>query len=50
MEEIENPIEDYASYFKELHARNVSAYFEDLVKRSQIDEQLNIQTISEYVN
>jgi hypothetical protein len=47
MEEIENPIEDYASYFKELHARNVSAYFEDLVKRSQIDEQLNIQTISE---
>ena len=47
MPEFDEPIEDYASFFKDEHARNVTEYFEDLVRTSGVDEQLNIETIAE---
>jgi hypothetical protein len=47
MNEFDEPVKDYVGYFKELHARNVSEYFENLVRVSQVDEPANIQTVSE---
>jgi hypothetical protein len=43
----DEPLNDYASYFKDQHARNVSEYFEELVRISQVDEQANIKTVGE---
>jgi hypothetical protein len=40
MPEFDEPIEDYASFFKDEHARNVTEHFEDLVRSSGVDEQL----------
>ena len=47
MPEFDEPIEDYASFFKDEHARNVTEHFEDLVRSSGVDEQLNIETMTE---
>ena len=47
MPEFDEPIDDYVSFFKDAHERTVSEYFEDLVRTSGVDEQLNIQTIEE---
>jgi hypothetical protein len=33
--------------FKDAHARNTSEYFEDLVRRSRVDERANIKTVKE---
>jgi hypothetical protein len=47
MLDYDEPVKDYQSYFKELHERNTSEFFEDLVRQSKVDEQLNINTIQE---
>ena len=47
MQEIDDPIEDYANYFKEQHQRTVNEYFESLVRNSQVDERQNVQTVAE---
>ena len=47
MPEFDEPIEDYESFFRDEHARNVTEYFEDLVRESGVDEQLNIETVAE---
>lgn len=48
MPEFDEPIDDYASFFKDEHARNVTDHFEDLVRSSGVDEQLNIETMTEF--
>lgn len=47
IEDIHEPVENYKSFFKDAHARNTTALFEDLVKKSAVDETANIQTIKE---
>ena len=47
MPEFDEPIEDYASFFRDEHARNVTEHFEDLVRASGVDEQLNIEIVAE---
>ena len=47
MPEFDEPIEDYASFFKDEHSRNVTEHFEALVRSSGVDEQLNIETMTE---
>lgn len=47
IEDIHEPIESYKSFFKDAHARNTTALFEDLVKKSVVDEAANIQTVKE---
>jgi hypothetical protein len=50
MPEFDEPIDDYAAFFKDEHERNVSEYFEQLVKTAGIDEQKNIETVAELQN
>ena len=45
MEDILEPLESYKTYFKETHARNTSEYFDELVRRSGVNEQDNIKTV-----
>ena len=47
IEDIHEPVENYKSFFKDAHARNATAFFEDLVKKSAVDEAANIQTVKE---
>lgn len=47
IEDIHEPVENYKSFFKDAHARNTTALFEDLVKKSAVDEATNIQTVKE---
>jgi hypothetical protein len=47
MPEFDEPIEDYASFFRDEHARNVAEHFEELVRASGVDEQLNIEIVAE---
>ena len=47
MPEFDEPIEDYTSFFRDEHARNVTEHFEDLVRASGVDEQLNIEIVAE---
>ncbi len=44
---IYEPITEYEKIYKELHAKNVSEYFEVLVEKSGVDEQENIETVKE---
>lgn len=43
----DEPVKDYASHFKDLHATNVSEYFEELVRASKVDEKQNVKTVAE---
>jgi hypothetical protein len=43
----DEPVKDYSGYLKDVHARNVSEFFEELVRASQVDERENIETVSE---
>ena len=47
IEDINQPIENYKSFFKDSHARNTAAFFEELVKKSAVDEFANIQTVKQ---
>ena len=45
---IYNPVEDYQKKFKELHAENTKNFFEELVKTSGVDIELNKKTVEQY--
>ena len=45
IEDIHEPLENYNAFFKDAHARNTEAFFEDLLKTSGVDEAANIQSI-----
>ncbi|MBU6213922.1 MAG: hypothetical protein KGP01_05720 [Actinomycetales bacterium] len=47
MEDIASPVDEYAAYFADAHARNVSEYFEALVQRAGVDERANIATVAQ---
>lgn len=47
IDDVHEPLEQYAAYFKTAHVNNTSDFFEDLVRRSCIDEDANIQTVQE---
>jgi hypothetical protein len=47
IEDIHEPVGNYKSFFKDAHARNTAAFFEDLVNKSAVDEAANIQTVKE---
>ena len=47
IEDILEPVGLFKSTFKEAHARNTSDFFEDLVRKSGVDEQANIKTVQE---
>jgi hypothetical protein len=46
-EDIIEPLELYRTSLKEAHARYVSEYFEDLARRSCVDESANARTVAE---
>ncbi len=41
------PLEQFSSHFKTAHVNNTSDFFEDLVRRSGVDENANIKTVQE---
>lgn len=45
IEDIHEPLENYNAFFKDAHARNTAAFFEDLVNTSGVDEAANIQCV-----
>ncbi|MDD4077410.1 MAG: hypothetical protein PHT03_05485 [Bacilli bacterium] len=47
IDNIYEPLDLYKNQYQEEHARNVQAFFEDLIKQSGIDEQENIDTVKE---
>lgn len=47
IEDILEPVGNYKSFFKDTHARNTAAFFEELVNKSAVDECANIQTVKE---
>lgn len=47
IEDIHEPVELYRTVFKDAHARNTSEYFEDLVRKSSVDEVANVMTVKE---
>ncbi|NNG23733.1 MAG1210 family protein [Telluria aromaticivorans] len=47
IDDVHEPLEQYASYFKTAHVTNTSEFFEDLVRRSGVDENANIQTVGQ---
>jgi hypothetical protein len=46
-DDILEPVDLYRTVLKDAHARNVSEFFEDLVKRSGVDGQANAKTVEE---
>lgn len=46
IDDIHEPLELYKSKFKDLHSKNVSEFFEELVKKSAVDEEANKLTIN----
>lgn len=44
---IYEPINEFDSKYRDLHAKNVSNYFENLVKESGVNEEENIETVKE---
>lgn len=47
MPDLDEPLSDYVNYYRELHEKNVSEFFESLVKQANIDEDFNRKTIVE---
>ncbi len=47
IDDIHEPVESYRTVFREAHARNTSEYFEDLLRKSGVDEQANAKTVGE---
>lgn len=47
IDDVHEPLAQYSSYFKTAHASNTSDFFEDLVRRSGVDENANITTVRE---
>jgi hypothetical protein len=46
LNDITDPLADYSEQFKELHAQNVSEYFEQLVETAEVDAEANRATIA----
>ncbi|WP_426321857.1 MAG1210 family protein [Pseudoduganella sp. R-43] len=47
IDDVHEPLEQYSSQFKTAHVQNTSDFFEDLVRRSGVDENANIKTVQE---
>lgn len=47
MEDFDDPVGDWSSHFRDLHAKLVGEHFEKLVVRSGVDEQQNVRTVAE---
>lgn len=47
IDDVHEPLEQYSSVFKTAHVNNTSDFFEDLVRRSGVDENANIKTVQE---
>jgi hypothetical protein len=45
--DVHEPLEQFSSHFKTAHVNNTSDFFEDLVRRSGVDENANIKTVQE---
>jgi hypothetical protein len=47
MVDLDEPLNDYVSFLRDEHQRNVSEYFENMVDVAGIDEHENIKTVAE---
>lgn len=47
IDDVHEPLGQFASHFKAAHVEHTSDFFEDLVRRSGVDENANIQTVRE---
>ena len=45
IEDVHEPVELFKTVFKEAHARHTAEYFEDLLRRSGVDEHANVETV-----
>jgi hypothetical protein len=45
IDDVHEPLEQYSAHFKTAHANNTSDFFEDLVRRSGVDENANTETV-----
>ena len=47
IDDVHEPLGQYASHFKTAHLHNTADFFEDLVRRSGVDEKANARTVQE---
>ena len=47
IDDVHEPLEQYSAHFKTAHANNTSDFFEDLVRRSGVDENANVETVQQ---
>lgn len=47
IDDIHEPVDRYRTEFRDSHARHTSEYFEDLVRKSGVNEAANTQTVAE---
>jgi hypothetical protein len=47
IDDVHEPLEQYCSHFKTAHVNNTSDFFENLVRRSGVDENANSKTVQE---
>lgn len=47
IDDVHEPLEQYAALFKDAHARHTSEFFENLVRESKVDEGSNIAIVKE---
>ena len=47
IDDVHEPLAQYASHFKTAHSAHTADFFEDLVRRSGVDENANIKTVQE---
>ena len=45
---IYNPLEEFDSKYRDMHSENTNKFFDELVKRSGIDIELNRETVRQY--
>lgn len=48
MPDYDRPVQEFVAYFRDQNERLVTDYFENLVKQSGVNEQINIQTVHEF--
>ncbi|MBV6319501.1 DUF1772 domain-containing protein [Duganella violaceipulchra] len=47
IDDVHEPLEQYAAEFKTAHINNTSSFFEDLVRQSGVDEDANVRTVQQ---
>lgn len=47
IDDVHEPLEQFSSHFRTAHVNNTSDFFEDLVRRSGVDEDANTRTVAE---